>query len=236
MAYATVAEVVSDAAVLLGLTSTEIADPYASTDSNILLLLAILKTAGKDLLRQYTWKQLEAEHTFSTVASQDTYSLPADFARHLDQTQWNRSTTLPLVGPMASQGWQRLKSSGVPSGAEYYFRTAGSTLRLYPVPGSVQTIALEYVSTYWVQGSGSASRDKEWPTAANDTLWLDSQLLVHRLRMDFRQARGMESTAESLAYDEALSAARSAEPAPVLNLNRRSGPAAPSLPATGWGS
>src|SRR3954468_3046330 len=43
----TVAEIVSDTAIELGLISAPIADPFASTDPNILQLLGLLKSGGR---------------------------------------------------------------------------------------------------------------------------------------------------------------------------------------------
>lgn len=239
MAYETVASIISDAMTLLGLRQ-DVTEPFASSDTIVRQLLVILKSAGRDLLREHPWSQLQAEHTLATVPAEDTYDMPADFARHVDQTQWNRSTSLPLAGPLSPQGWQSAKSLNGAVGTEFYFRTQGAQLVLYPVPTSAQTLALEYLSRYWVQSSGSASRDKDKPTADDDIIWLDGQMVVHRIRRDFQDVKGLDSSAASNAYEAALAAAKGiGTTAAVKSLNSggalRGLPAA-NLPATGWGT
>lgn len=239
MAYETVTSIISDAAILLGLKSEPVEAPFTSTDVNVRQLLVIIKSAGRDLLREHPWSQLQAEHEFSTVGGEDTYAMPAGFDRHLGQTQWNRSTSLPLAGPLSPRGWQAAKALNGSAGTEFYFRTQGAQLVLYPVPTSAQTLALEYLSRYWVQSSGAPAPDKDAPTADDDIVWFDGQMMVHRVRMDFLQSKGFDSSAASLAYESALSAAKGAvTTASVKSLNSgaaRGGLPAANLPGTGWG-
>ena len=61
------ANIISDAAIQMGLVSEAIADPWASTDDNIIRLCASLNQAGRDLAKDYAWSDLSDEYTFSTV-------------------------------------------------------------------------------------------------------------------------------------------------------------------------
>lgn len=241
MAYETVADIVTDAAQLLGLQTGAISNPFASTDQNIQQLLALLKSAGRALVAEHQWSQLEAEHTFSTVAGQDSYAMPADFDRHVDQTQWNRDSQLQLAGPLGAQGWQALKTLNTASSVQFYFRTQGPTLLLHPEPSDVQDLALEYVSRYWVKSAASSVRDKDKPTVATDVLFYDSRLLVARLRMDWLRAKQFDSTAATAEYLDMLAAAKNASrAAPVLDIaGTLRGPRMigwENLPPTGWGT
>lgn len=240
MAYETVADIITDAAQLLGLSTSTIANPFTSTDPNILQLVYLLKAAGRQLVREHQWKQLQASHSFTTVNGTATYSMPADFDRHIDQTHWNEEAQLPLLGPATPQEWRALGVLNTTAGVQFAFRTYGSTLELYPTPTDGQDLVLDYVSTYWVQASGSASRDKNKPTVATDTLWFDPPVLVHRLRRDWRRLKEMDSTEASNAYDDALASAKSSNSAtPVLNLSgtpsRTRMVGYGNLPPTGWG-
>jgi hypothetical protein len=240
--FETVAEIITDAAKLLGLPAQQAAAPFSATDPNIVQLLALLKSAGRDLLREHPWSQLQTpEYTLTTSPGVDRYAMPLDFDRHVDQTQWNHSTTLPLAGPFSPQGWQRAKALAATPGTSFFFRTEGTQLVIYPLPSSLQTLMLEYMSRYWVQSNGALARDKDKPTADDDTVWLDSQMMVHRIRMDFLRSKGFDSTAATDDYEDALSNAKSATAAaPVYSLN--SSAALPSglppvnLPPTGWGT
>jgi hypothetical protein len=240
MAYETVADIVTDAAQLVGITTSTITNPFTSTDPNILQMVYLLKAAGRQLVREHQWSQLQATHSFSTVSGTATYSMPADFGRHIDQTHWNSEAQLPLAGPTTPQEWRALKVLNASAGVQFYFRTNGSTLEVYPTPTDAQDLVLDYVSTYWVQATGSANRDKSKPTVATDILWFDSPVLVHRLRRDWQRLKGQDSSDASNAYEDAVAAAKSHHrSAPVLSLAGT--PSRPrtigwwNLPPTGWG-
>jgi hypothetical protein len=240
MAYETVADIISDAAKLVGIATADIANPITSGDPNILLMLYLLKAAGRELVREHQWSQLQSEHSFTTVNGTATYAMPADFDRHIDQSQWNTDAMLQLGGPVNAQEWRALKALNTASSPQFYFRTKGTSLILHPTPTDAQDLVLEYMSTYWVQASGSANRDKSKPTVATDTLWFDSTLLVQRLRLDWMQAKGLDSTQAENAYIQALATAKSSHSAsPVLSLARSASRSRMvgygNLPPSGWG-
>src|SRR6266481_4730387 len=119
MVYATVASLISDAAVELGLVSADIVDPYASTDPNILQLVRLLKSGGSSLARYREWSHLQKEFTFQTVNGQNAYPLlPTDFLSLVPNSGWNRTTQIPLGGPIGAQYWQFRKA--VVPGSVYY--------------------------------------------------------------------------------------------------------------------
>lgn len=240
--YPTVATVVSRAARQLGLVQADIADPFTSVDPNILQMLALLSQLGQDLVTEYEWPHLVVkDYTFTTSNGVASYDLPADFDRHVDQSQWNRSTSLPLV-PVGPQGWQALKTLNSASAVQFYFRTEGNVLLLHPTPAGAYAVALEYVRRTWVIPDGGGLSDgMDAPSEFDDTLQFDARLLVHGLKWKFRTHKRLDAEAEWAEYDKALNAAKSATPAPVLNMS--GGPASNTgyagawrLPPTGWGT
>jgi hypothetical protein len=240
MGYRTAQQIVSQASSLLGLGAQ--ATPFTAADANVQQLCAILASAGEDIVREHEWAHLRLQYTFATVPNQDTYSLPASFNRFVNQTQWNKTSRLPLGGPVTPQGWQLLKTLNVVAAVQMFFRTEGANIILHPVPSGIFTIALEYVSGYWVDTNGDGVGESGTPTADANTLLLDSQMLVHRLRRDFQEAKGFDSTASSEAYEKALALAKgSTEASPVLNLNHSPYNRArlldgSNVPPTGFGS
>lgn len=207
-AYDTVAGIVSDAAVEMGLASAAIADPYASSDQNILQLVALLKPAGREILRHRYWTQLVKEYTFPTtgVAS---YALPSDFREFIPETMWNRSATFPASGPLNSQEWQQLQA--VASGTFVSGRFWQGLLWILPVATTGVTIAYEYMSTSWVAVSGSVIPTKEAPTLKDDVVLFDPHLVTRKLKRMWREAKGFDTSAERIAEDEALRAAAGAD-------------------------
>lgn len=238
MAWDTVANVVSDAAIELGLVSTAIANPFASPDANILRLLAFTKSLGQDLSRGYQWSQLEKTHTFSTADGTASYSLPADFVRLIDNTQWNRTQQLQLSGPANAQDWQLFKARSSTGVVYKWFRIFGDLFYIHPTPTAIETVAFEYVSSYWVDTGGGIVGDAAAPTTAADSLLFDRRLLVSGLKLRFGGI-GFDTTQMLAEYDTALANARSNDgAAPVLSLSGRSQSSwlRPNLPDSGFGT
>lgn len=240
----TVANIVNDAAVELGLISANITDPFASSDQNIILLLRHLKSLGQDLVRDHQWTHLQRQHTFQTVAAQDTYPLPPDFNRFIDQTGWNRTQRMPLIGPLSPQGWQMLQvltSAGV---VEIMYRIVGNELKLYPAPQAGDTIAYEYVSNDWmaITPPYNTPPDSPEPETGSDVVWFDRRLMVCGLKLRWKRGKGFDTVAEQDDYDRALSRAQGADgAAPILNLNLQPFSAnrmldANNVPETGFGT
>jgi hypothetical protein len=238
--WATVATIISDAAIELGLVSADISDPFTSTDPNIIQLLRFLKSGGREIARAREWTFLDREYTFSTVSGTANYALPSDFRNLIAQSGWNRTTVWPLGGPISSQSWQYRKASPVVGDISYAVRFWASQLYLNPTPTSTQTIAFEYLSTYWVKPSGQTSPTSETPTVATDTICFDPNLIVRKLKLDFLKAKGLDTTTVQMDFDASLDSAKGEDAAaPVLSLGGYVDPLhlldSSNFPETGYG-
>ncbi|HZH06911.1 MAG TPA: hypothetical protein VEY69_09575 [Lautropia sp.] len=220
MAFDTAANIVNDAAVQLGLWTAAVNDPIVATDANSAQLTAYLKSLGQRLARAYSWSHLQKSYTFNTASSTETYPLPSDFARSVDQTHWNRTGTAQLFGPVGPQTWARLKNSSTAVYTDSSFRTFGNLLYVHPVPTAINTYAFEYVSSQWVQATADAAPSKEAPTLGTDVLWFDRDLLVTGLKLEFHKNKGFDTSGDVADFTQALDAAVGADsPGEVLSLS-----------------
>jgi hypothetical protein len=239
VAFDTAANIINDVLLELGLASAPEAEPFTSTDPNVVAMCALLKALGRELVRRRHWTQLQKTHTFSTVGGVDGYDLPDDYAAMAPQTHWNRSTSQPLGGPAGPREWQVLKSSTGASSITYTFRVKENYLYLHPVPSGTTTVAYEYRSAWWVEtASDEAGPSTDTPSAGTDTLWFDGHLLSRGLKWKWRLAKRMEATAELNEYMEALAQAEGldgASPDIDLAAGARIRPRG-NVPETGWGS
>lgn len=232
----TAANIINKVLLEQALSDSAVSNVYASTDAVVIQLRALLEGLGQDLAAMRPWSHLQKEHTLSTEVGVQTYALPAGYVGMLPQTQWNRSTDLELLGPLNPQAWQEAVSSDAVATTNYLFRVRGNTLLLEPTPSTVETLAFEYVSAYWVVPVGQTSPTTEAPTANTDVLWFDRRLLVAGLTLRWMDAKGFDTTAAQRAYDAALSAAMGNDgAAPVLNLASPPLQGGPRLPDTDWG-
>lgn len=233
----TALNVLNDAMLEAGIVSTAVADPFSSTEVNVVSMRYLLKALGEELVRRRKWSHLEKTYTFSTANGTGDYALPTDFMGMSQDTHWNRSTTMPLAGPLGGPGWQVLKSASVINPTSYYFRVYGSRLYLHPVPTAAETVAYEYSSSYWVQPTGQTTPTAEAPTASTDTLWFDRHLLVRGLKVKWHELTGMSTAASREDYERALAAAEGNDGArPALHLAPQPSRRMPRLPDTNWGT
>jgi hypothetical protein len=240
VAFDTVANVVSEASIELGLGS--VSDVFGSTDAHIIQLRTLLKRVGRSLVKDWPWSHLLKEHSFATVGGTAIYALPTDFGEMVDQSGWNRTSQMPLKGPASAQEWHYLKGRTSTSTLSLIFRpwqrliqfTAGSSTP------DAQTVAFEYVSTRWVVPSGQSTPTLDAPTANTDTLWLDDELLITGLCLRFLRSKGFPSDAAQLAHEDAwVKAIGQDAPAPILHLGgARTEPLLGwcNIPDTGYGS
>lgn len=131
----------------------QIASPssfYGTTDNNMLLLNAMILRTINEIKDDYLWPELQKEYTFTTIANQPSYRLPADFDRFVMESLWNRAQRWPLIGPTDAGEWQIYKSGIVTSMPRQRYRIKGwsdQQFFLDPTPSTNETIVFEYVSS-----------------------------------------------------------------------------------------
>lgn len=238
--FDTMANVWSSAAIQLGLVSAAVANPYAATNADHLLLNELLNEVGLFLLNERPWVHLVKEATITTSNGDNDYDLPTDFDRVVFNTSYNRTTQRPIA-PIGPQGWQYLQARGSSTTPEFYFRLVANEIQLYPTPSSTQTLKYEYVSRYWCRATASAAPDQEKCEVSTDVIHFDRHLFVACLKLFYRRAKGFDSTAAQQDYDRALTLTTGKDDVPrVLSMNGGSDEelyiGAPNLPVSGWGS
>lgn len=160
MSFDTAGNIIADSAVELGLVAfaNKPSDVFGSTDPNIGLLCQLIKSVGRDLMREHQWTNLQNFWVFQTTSSVGRYALPSDYDRVIDQTTWNRSIRLPLQ-PASPQVFEYLKGRMASTTYNILWRVLQGKFHAYPddtTPGSY-TISYEYMSRWWVIPSGTQS-------------------------------------------------------------------------------
>lgn len=232
--YDTVANIVSDAAVELGLGS--VSNVFTSTDPNVVQLRGLLRSEGRQLVLDNDWIKVKLEHTFTTT-NKSSYDLPADFSRMVGQSGWNRTSQRPLA-PVTPQQWQRLKARDSSTVFAALFRPGATTLELWPQPPTPgETVAFEYLSRYWLSTSSTTDPSKDAPTANADVVHIDGLLMTRALKFAFLRAKGFDSTAAQADFELTFASVRSAAAAaaPTLSMVQEGPPGRGSglvLPST----
>jgi len=162
------------------------------TDVQSVQLLALLNSAGNELLIYYPWEQFTKEWTFATVNGQTDYDLPADYAYFTDQTQWDRTNHWPLLGPKSAQEWAWLKGALVAALPRMRFRVANNKFKLWPAPGTSSfTMAMEYIVDTWVSSNNTLV---SMIVEDSDVLQYDPWLLIKFVKFKFYELKGFDTT------------------------------------------
>ena len=177
-------------------TTTAVID---STDATVRQLLQLAQREGRELARRATWKALQTEKTFTTVATAaQTSALPTDLDWIIPDTMFNRTLKRRVQGPVGADEWQLIQSS-LSSSVFPAFRIRGTSLLITPTPTAGQTVAYEYMSKYWC-ASSAGSGQTAWAADA-DTALLDEELITSGLVWRFKAAKGLGYAADQQAYE-----------------------------------
>lgn len=144
---------------------------------------------------------LDSEATDTVVGeeltfAQDTYNLPTDFDRYINQTSWDRTNRWQVLGPDSPQVDEWHRSGIVTTGPRRHARQVGhspTAYRLWPPPGSTEIpweTVFEYVSNCWVVAANGTAKVKF--TADDDTSLIDPQAIILGLKWRFLQSNNFQ--------------------------------------------
>jgi len=224
VSYDTAGSIINDALVEVGLAA--VADPFADSDANVIQMCTLLKSKGREILRQRFWTQMRDEHSFTTIQGTNNYALPSDFHSMVDQSGWNRTNRLPLGGPLSPQEWQYLKARLVGVVFTVLFRPMEGKIYIYPdtnTPGGYD-IAFEYLSNGWIERPAiPVNTYHDSPVATDDIVRFDPLMVMRGIKLEWLKLHAFDTTSAQQDYLEAYNRAAGMDSFnPVLNLTNRS--------------
>lgn len=160
--------------------------------------------------------------TFSFQFTQNQYDLPQDWDREIPQTEWNRTTRWPLLGPRSAQEWQSYKSGIVSAGPRQRFRILGNTLTINPSPEAGEMLSYEYISNAWIVGADGTAKTSF--TADTDTTVFGDSLMITGLKTQWKVAKGLDASFDLGEFRNLLEQAKAQDKsAAKLYLSQSSG-------------
>jgi len=184
---------------------TPVVDPFTSSDASFKELVALLTSAGQEMLGLHEWNKLNRTHTIitgTTVANPPgtgKYDLPDDFGYFINQTGWDKTERLPLGGPMTSQDYAYLVNTNLANSTVFVtFRMNEGQFWVLPDPPlSGQELNFQYISRNWVQPAGTTLPDDRTDAAVAfaDLVLYEPILMVKFLKLRFLEAKGFDTTA-----------------------------------------
>lgn len=242
--FATLATSVRELAAMVGFPKP--ADPAGSLDPAVQQMVAAVNMAGADMLNLYDWQNLCKMAEIPIVADypgqkEKAFDLPKDYGTFIDQTQWNKSTQLPAIGPVSPQAWMQLEVRNPKVVLTFLWQVRENQLWIQSPPSSTQIFSYMYISKGWVIDADNPDLYKNKATKNGDTILFDEYLTTLLARAKWQQIKGFDATAAMqdfrLNYEIRKGKVKGA---PVLNL-AHSGAGMPYLnmlmnaPDTGYG-
>jgi hypothetical protein len=172
---------------------------FPSTDVQIVQLRSLLNEEAIDLCTwpDHNWVKLTKQTTFVTTATEvQTGAVPADFAKFIDDSMWDRTQDRPVWGPMTPQQWQQEKAGPTFTSMYYGFRRRGNDFLMTPTPTAGDTIAFEYCTNLSVYASGDVVPTKAAFTADTDTTIFDETLMARGVRWRFLSQKKLDAGPE----------------------------------------
>ena len=231
------AKAVQDVMNILGITPPSVI--AGSQDATAKQLWVLASQVGQRLLDENDWETLTREHTITTVPGTSAYNLPTDFKNYISDSQWNRTTRMPVIGHLREYEWEMLKARNL-SGTTFtlLFRIDQEQVVFYDTPTTVQTIVLPYTSRSWVREVALTFRDNL--NVDDDVVMYDSQLFKLALQLEWLAEKRFDTTRPQALYDSMLEKAKSKDvPGRTLTLASRGGYpylGVLNIPSSGYGS
>lgn len=186
-----------------------------NTDAQVAQILGLLEEATEELVMRNArgWQILTREAVFVTKAQEVQGSLSElapGFRAVTNDTLFNRTTRLPIYGPLLPMERQATKALQT-AGPYYRYWIANDQLHLYPTPPAGQTIAFEYTSTAcWSDGQSPATYS-EYPTTDTAICLFPKPVVIAQLRWRWKQEKGLEYAQDFDSAELLLNAAIAAD-------------------------
>lgn len=148
------------------------------------------------------------------------YSMPSDYDRKIDRTDWDKSKHWEMLGPETAQQWEWLLSGYISTGPRIRYRILGGYFQIWPMVTTGDVLGFEYISNAWAADSGGTAKTSF--TADTDTCIFPDRLMVLGLKKKFFEVKGFDSGAYERDYQMELSISKANEAgSPTLSMAPR---------------
>lgn len=186
-----------------------------NTDTQVAQILGLLEEATEEIVMRNArgWQILNRQAIFQTKAQEVQGSLSElapGFRAVINDTLFNRTTRLPIYGPLLPMERQATKALQT-AGPYYRYWIANDELHFYPIPPAGQTIAFEYTSTAaWSDGKTPVTYS-EYPDSDTAICLFPKPVMIAQLRWRWKKEKGLEYAEDFAMAERLLNAAIAAD-------------------------
>lgn len=196
--YATLATIVQDVCRMVGLPVPT--DPAGSSDAAVQQMIAATNMAADDMLSLYDWRRLVKNFEIEIKADYEgqyekSFALPGDYWTFIDQTQWNKNTRIPALGPISDQLWQQIKIRMPKVVLTFLWQVRDGLLWIQSPPMSPQIFSFMYMSQGWCRDADDPKMFKNQATKNGDQVLFNQYLMKLLTRAKWLEMKGFDSSA-----------------------------------------
>ncbi len=196
--YATLATIVQDVCRMVGFPVPT--DPAGSSDAAVQQMIAAANMAADDMVSLYDWRKLVKVYEIEVIADypgqfEKSFDLPGDFWQFIDQTQWNKNTRLPALGPISDQIWQQIKIRMPKVVLTFLWQIRDQKLWIQMPPSDPQMFSFMYMSQGWCKDADDPDMYKNQATKNGDQILFNQYLMKLLTRAKWLEMKGFDSSA-----------------------------------------
>lgn len=170
-----------------------------STDPQVQQLWELANEEGYELAGSFDWQALRQQYTFVTIASAvQASALAADMDHFISNSFFNRTTQRNVYGPITPQQWQAIQAQPQLNRVFLSFVERDGQFLITPTPAAGETIAYEYISSYWAKTSGGVAKDEF--TLDSDETYLSERVIILGVRWRFLKSKGLDYAEDFRTY------------------------------------
>lgn len=170
-----------------------------STDIQVRQLWELANEEGYELAGSFDWQALRQQYTFVTVASAvQASALAADMDHFISNSFFNRTTQRNVYGPITPQQWQAIQAQPQLNRVFLSFVERDGQFLITPTPAAGETIAYEYISSYWAKTAGGVAKAEF--TLDTDTTYLSERVIILGVRWRFLKSKGLDYAEDFRTY------------------------------------
>lgn len=170
-----------------------------STDIQVRQLWELANEEGYELAGSFDWQALRQQYTFVTVASAvQASALAADMDHFISNSFFNRTTQRNVYGPITPQQWQAIQAQPQLNRVFLSFVERDGQFLITPTPAAGETIAYEYISSYWAKTSGGTAKAEF--TLDSDETYLSERVIILGVRWRFLKSKGLDYAEDFRTY------------------------------------
>jgi hypothetical protein len=163
----------------------------------------LIEEEGMDLAKRGPWERLTVEAPITTLAVENQGAISTlasnGFNYIKNETIWDRSSRLPIVGPLGGKEWQ-MRKAAVNTGPRFQYRIRGGNLLVNPIPTAGLSWYFEYLSKNWILGADGTSY-RQYFQLDTDEVLVPEELVLMGVRWRWKKEKGLEYAEDMRTYE-----------------------------------